>query len=86
MQLKQLTGEPKNNFFFPSWIIVIVALAVLIGSVVWILAMLVPERDKTPEQLPTLSPTGPKIIMVAKGMVISCTCHFSGLPLNFLIA
>lgn len=70
MQLKQLSGEPKNNVFIPSWIIIVVALTVLIGSVVWILAMLVPERDRHLEQLPTLSPSGPKIIMVAKGTVI----------------
>lgn len=71
LKLKQLFGEYKNNSFHPSWILIIVALTILIGSLVWIIALLVPGRDDQSERLPSLSPTGPRIILVTHSASIS---------------
>lgn len=71
MRVKQISGQYKNNNFHPSWILIIIALTVLIGGVVWIIAELVPEWEGQPERLPSLAPTGPKIIMVANSDRIS---------------
>lgn len=72
MQLKRYFGHHKDNSFHPSWIIIIVALTILIGSVVWIVAMIVPTGDGgQSEQLPSFSPSGPKTILVANSELIS---------------
>ena len=64
MQLKRFFGEHKDNSFHPSWILIIVALTILIGSVVWIIATLAPNGFNQQEQLPSLSPTGARTILV----------------------
>lgn len=71
MRVKQIFGQNKNNNFHPSWILIIVALTILIGGVVWVIAELVPGWEGQPERLPSLTPTGPKIIMVANSDRIS---------------
>lgn len=65
MQLKRLFGKHKDNSFHLSWILIIVALTILIGSLVWIIATIAPNGFNQPEQLPLLSPTGPRTILVA---------------------
>lgn len=64
MQLRHLFGEYKNNSFQPSWMLIIVAFTILIGSLVWIIALLVSGGDDQSERPPSFSPTGPRIILV----------------------
>lgn len=71
MQLKQFFGKNKDNSFHPSWILIIVALTILIGSIVWIIAIIAPNGFSQPEQLPSLSPTGSKTILVMNAGFIS---------------
>lgn len=71
MQLKRYFGQDKDNSFHPSWILIIVALTILIGSVVWIVALIVPTGGSQSEQLPSFSPSGPKTILVANSELTS---------------
>lgn len=70
MQLRQFFGKHKDNSFHPSWILIVVALTILIGSVVWIIATIVPTEDSQNEQ-PSLSPFEPKTILVANARSIA---------------
>lgn len=71
MELKQLFGQNKNHKFHPSWIAIIVVFTVLVGSTVWVIAWLVPDLGGKTDLSPSLSPTGPKIIMVARAEALS---------------
>ena len=69
--MRQFFGKYKDNSFHPSWILIIVALTILIGSVVWIVATLVPIEDNQSERLPSFSPSGAKTILVANSEFFS---------------
>lgn len=64
MELKQLFQQQKKGKFHPSWILVVVAVTLIIAAIVWLPAWLAPRLDGKPDQMPYLTPTSTKAIMV----------------------
>lgn len=69
MEFKHLFGHQENNKFHPSWILLIVALTILVGGVVWSVTWLVSNNDRsTSDRTPSTTPEGPRVIMVANSV------------------
>lgn len=64
MDFKQFFQQQKKGKFHPSWILIVVALTLSIAAIVWLPAWLAPRFDEKPDQIPYLTPTSAKAIMV----------------------